>query len=271
MSEKNFAIPADQIKPLVENRGGCMATDMITVEGRKVGYMVREDPLNAQDSGWAFMSGQESEAYMDDADNHGVYDINTIANYDPEIIPYLDAPPGAAFERQGPSGPFTQVDGPKWEPGAKQSGPAKQWPPPGFPVVEGDHALTADWSIHLPDRFARRIEAGSLVLWRPGLTIWLSAWNNDHGESQAKRLDGIRKSASPKRFDEHEDKADNLTRYRYRLRDANESGPVESLHGFVISEKGQLQLAIYFDDPADEAAARQLVESVAERSQTERA
>ena len=31
---------------------------------------------------------------MDEASNHGVYDVNTIANYDPDIIPLLDAPVG---------------------------------------------------------------------------------------------------------------------------------------------------------------------------------
>src|SRR5215813_4129016 len=101
MTEKKFALPDGQIKPLAKNRGGCLATDMITVEGRKVGYMYREEPCNYQDSGWVFTAGQESQGYMDDADNHGIYDVNTIANYDPAILPFLDAPAGTAFEREG--------------------------------------------------------------------------------------------------------------------------------------------------------------------------
>ena len=101
MAKKQFALSADQIKPLAKNRGGCFATDMITVEGRKVGYMYREEPRNDQDSGWVFTAGQESQGYMDDADNHGIYDVNTIANYDPDIIPFIDAPAGTAFEPRG--------------------------------------------------------------------------------------------------------------------------------------------------------------------------
>lgn len=142
----------------------------------------------------------------------------------------------------------------------------KHWPPPGFPLVEGDYALTEGWSIHLSKPFARRIEEGDLVLWRPGLTIWLSAWSNDHNESQAKRLAHIKKSASRKRFADSESTADNVTRFSYRLRDENEHGPVESLYGFVIGDEDHLQLAIYFDDPADEACARELVASVAVRA-----
>lgn len=265
MADKKFALGADQIRALARNRGACFATDMITVEGRKVGYMYREEPRNRQDSGWVFTAGHETEAYMDDAANHGIYDVNTIANYDPDIIPLLGAPAGTAFERQGPSGRFAQVGGEPWEPGTKQSVPTKKWPPPGFPVVEGDHPLTTTWSIHLPKRFARRVEDGQLVLWRPGLTIWLTAWNNDYGESQANRLAALKKAASPERFADQETEARSLTRYSYRLRDENEDGPVESLYGFVISDDGHLQIAIYFDNPTDEAEARHLVESVVER------
>lgn len=270
MAKKKFALRADQIEPRAKNRGACFATDMITVEGRKVGYMYREEPRNDQDSGWIFTAGRESQEYMDDAANHGVYDVNTIANYDPDIIPFLDAPPGTAFERRARSGRFTQVAGEAWEPGAKRSVAAKKWPPPGFPLVEGEHVLTATWSIHLSEPFARRVEDGQLVLWRPGLTIWMTAWNNDRRESQRKRLAGFKKSVSPERFAERESQARKLTRYSYRLRDENESGPVESLYGFVIGDDGHLQMAVYFDDPNDEAEARQLFDGVAERKQAGR-
>lgn len=253
---------ADQIKPLAKNRGGCIATDMVTVKSHKIGYMCREEPSNNTDSGWQFMSGLESQTYMDDAANLAIYDVNTIANYDPDIIPFLDAPIGSAFERQGRSGRFTQVQGETWEPSGKQAAPAKKWPPPGFPLVEGDHHLTAVWSIYLPEQFARRVEQGSLVLWRPGLTIWLTAWNNDHGESQAKRLARIKESAAKNRFAESESQANDATRYRYRLRDQNADGPVESIAAVVINDDGLLQVAVYFDDPADEGKACELVDSV---------
>src|SRR5262245_34798560 len=143
--------------------------------------------------------------------------------------------------------------------------PKKRWPPPGFPLVEGDYALTDTWSIQLPEKFARRVDDGSLVLWRPGLTIWLAAWNNDHGESQAKRLKWIKEEASPERFAESQRKADNVTCYLYRLREEGEDGPVESLSAYILNDDGHLQMSVYFDDPGDEATARTLAESVCER------
>ncbi len=101
MPEKQFKIPGSEIKPLAEGHGGCFATDMITVDGQKVGYMYREKPDFPEDSGWRFFSGQESEAYLEDAGHTAIYDVNTIANYDPGIIALLDAPVGSAFERRG--------------------------------------------------------------------------------------------------------------------------------------------------------------------------
>jgi hypothetical protein len=109
MAKKQFALSADQIKPLAKGRGGCFATDMITVDGCKVGYMYREQPDNDIDSGWRFTAGIESQKYMDDANNLEIYDVNTVANYDPEIIPFLDAPIGSAFERKRRTGKFVEV------------------------------------------------------------------------------------------------------------------------------------------------------------------
>jgi hypothetical protein len=108
-STKKFRLSAAQIRPLAEGYGGCIATDQITVQGRPVGYMYREEPRRDHDSGWCFTAGDESEGYMNTAENLEIYDINTIANYDPEIIPFLDAPPGSAFARNPKTGHFEEV------------------------------------------------------------------------------------------------------------------------------------------------------------------
>ena len=71
--------------------------------------MYREAPERDLDSGWRFMSGSETDEYMGDPANHGVYDVNTIANYDPDIVPFLDAPVGSTFERENGTGGFVEV------------------------------------------------------------------------------------------------------------------------------------------------------------------
>jgi hypothetical protein len=63
--------------------------------------MYRKAPINDLDSGWCFLAGDEDDAYMDDPNRHGIYDINTIANCDPDIMRWLDEPEGSAFIREG--------------------------------------------------------------------------------------------------------------------------------------------------------------------------
>ena len=76
-----------------------MATDRITVDGASVGWMYREEPIRELDSGWRFFAGDEDDAYMNDLQRHDVYDVNTIVNYDPDILPFLDAEIGSRFKR----------------------------------------------------------------------------------------------------------------------------------------------------------------------------
>ncbi len=112
-TKKPFRLSAEQIQPIATGYGGCVATDMITCNGRKVGFMYREATERDLDSGWRFMSGNESNDYMNNPDNHALYDVNTIANYDPDIVPFLDAPFGSAFERENGNGKFVEID--DWE------------------------------------------------------------------------------------------------------------------------------------------------------------
>jgi hypothetical protein len=108
MLGKIFKLKAHEIAPVAVGRGGCLATDRIVVDGARVGYMYRETPIRADDSGWRFFAGDEDDTYMTNTERHGVYDINTLVNYDPDILPLLDAVEGSRFERDG-SGAFKKI------------------------------------------------------------------------------------------------------------------------------------------------------------------
>lgn len=110
MKEKAFRLSADEIQPLVEGLGACFATDAITVDGLPVGFMYREEPEFDADSGWRFLSGTETQEYIDDPENLAIYDVNTIANYDPDIIPLLGLPAGTALERASGEKRFVPVE-----------------------------------------------------------------------------------------------------------------------------------------------------------------
>lgn len=107
--QKAFRLSPRQIRPLLtdwEGPEGCLATDRILVDGRPVGYCYRDEPApGVPDSGWRFMAGDETEEYMGKSDHSGVYALNTICNYDPDVMPLLRAPAGSSFQR-GEDGKF---------------------------------------------------------------------------------------------------------------------------------------------------------------------
>ena len=66
---RDYHVKAEDVKSLLpdwKGADGCIATNRITVEGRKVGYCYREEPDGGWDSGWRFTAGDESDEYMDD-------------------------------------------------------------------------------------------------------------------------------------------------------------------------------------------------------------
>lgn len=106
-----------EIKHLIEwdepNGEGCIVSDRITKEGWKVGFMYREEPTPGQpDSGWRFFKGDEDEEYSNNPNNHHVFSLNTICNYDRDIIPYLHSPIGTYLIRTE-DGTFIEDDGTK--------------------------------------------------------------------------------------------------------------------------------------------------------------
>lgn len=110
MKKKKFKLRNEDIETIVEGLGGCFATDAIVCDGEPVGFMYREEPEFDNDSGWRFLSGQESDDYINDPDNVGIYDVNTIANYDRDIVPLLGLPVGTALERPRGMKKFVPVE-----------------------------------------------------------------------------------------------------------------------------------------------------------------
>ena len=120
---RDYHVKAEDVKSLLpdwEGADGCIATNRITVEGCKVGYCYREKPDGGWDSGWRFTAGDESEEYMDDPNNAGIYKLNTICNDDPDIIPLLNTPAPCAFERDE-NGVFQQIK--DWKPDEDEEDP----------------------------------------------------------------------------------------------------------------------------------------------------
>ncbi len=103
MHEDRIAIQVDDIPQHIKPMGFCVASNKITVDGEKVGYMYREEKVDDEDSGWRFLAGTEDEEYAEDPANGKIFDVNIIAHHDPSIIPFLKLKIGTELEREGDS------------------------------------------------------------------------------------------------------------------------------------------------------------------------
>ena len=95
---------------IATRRVGCSVSKMVRVAGHPVGFLFRETPRDDRDSGWHLLAGPESAEYMADPANHAVYDLDSICEDHPEILPLLDAPVGSAFRRDRASGRFVEIE-----------------------------------------------------------------------------------------------------------------------------------------------------------------
>jgi hypothetical protein len=139
----------------------------------------------------------------------------------------------------------------------------KESPVTEFPQVQGSYAMTREWSLVLAAPMKKRFEDGSLVLWRPGLTVWVVVYGNGDGPPAA-QLAAVTADASPQRFDAIEETSGGSLRFGYRLREGADDGRRPAFYGFVFGASGYVQMAIYFDDEAALATATALWRSVHE-------
>jgi hypothetical protein len=107
---KSFLIPKEKIIRLIPHNGGCISTDEITIAGKDIGYMYREETNRLHDTGWRFFAGDESDDYLNDTSKSSVYMLNTIANYDPAILDYLNEPAPCYFKRIKASNMFRKIN-----------------------------------------------------------------------------------------------------------------------------------------------------------------
>ena len=138
---------------------------------------------------------------------------------------------------------------------------------PKFPVVTGRHQLNATWSVDLADKFNRRIEEDDLVLWRPGMTVFVAIWNNDQAETVSARLAWLRGDMNPAAFDIVEDSFESSRGFAYRLDEDGDDTRVPALYAFTVAQDSHVQLAVYFDSENDVAAALKLWKSIVQAKQ----
>lgn len=108
----------------------------------------------------------------------------------------------------------------------------------------------------------KRIESGSLVLWRPGLTAWIASFGNDGDAPAATRADTLRSFADSRAFDHHTWESPGALHFSYRLAEQSGDRRLPALYGYAVGASGHLQLALYFDTEDDHELARKLLASI---------
>ncbi len=68
-------------------------------EGWKPGYIVRDEPLHDNDSGWSFMAGNEDDEYINTAKNIVLLRLGQVCQLDPSVWKYIDSPVGTRMIR----------------------------------------------------------------------------------------------------------------------------------------------------------------------------
>jgi hypothetical protein len=234
--EKKYKLEASAIKRMVPEMGFGFVTDKIAVEGRKVDYMARQEPEREEDSGWIFYGGGETQEYMDDANNISLLEINTIANYDPEIIPFLTYPPGTEIGRNA-AGKLEVITKGVEKPEVILLGP-----------IEGGRVILAKtWRFEVSSLMLRRMDHGSLVIWQPGFTIWINVYKAK-GKSIQERVDGILKIKSKDAFGLQQEQQGGMLKLRYQLAEESNGEIQDSVCLFGFTADEEVHMAIYYDE-----------------------
>ena len=101
---KKFAIDGADIKPWQRGAGLVLhLTELPWMASRLASCIARTATTTSTVVG-GFWPAMSSDDYASDAANFELYDVNTIANYDPDIIRHLDAPIGSSYSRDPSSG-----------------------------------------------------------------------------------------------------------------------------------------------------------------------
>ena len=93
----------------------CFVTNKILYEGAPINFIYKEEPIEKDDerdyidTGWRIMSGDESQEYMDNAENLSLVSLGAVLNIDDSFIDLLDSDIDVSYERNLKTGIFERL------------------------------------------------------------------------------------------------------------------------------------------------------------------
>ena len=108
--------------------------------------------------------------------------------------------------------------------------------------------ISEEWWIGLDESYKTRVEDGSLVLWRPARTVWISIWNDRDGRTLRDRLAHWVAERDIRAADLFQESDGDLLRHGYLLAEPEETGGDRlGLYSYTVSTSSTVQMACYFD------------------------
>ena len=80
----------------------CVVSKKVSRDGWKVGFMLREEPGDDEDSGWQFFAGDEDDEFTKNIENLELCPVYSITGIDPALISYIESPAGTRLVRISP-------------------------------------------------------------------------------------------------------------------------------------------------------------------------
>lgn len=121
--------------------------------------------------------------------------------------------------------------------------------------------LDGGWTIALPAGCKRRVEDGSVVFWRKGLTIWSVTASSK--VPPARRVEEYLAESTPTRTEERRSQDGGLHRASYRAAGDGSDARRPSLNAIVAAADASLIISFYFDDEESAALCERILDSVA--------
>lgn len=196
---------------------------------QRVGWLYRESPDRAGDSGWRVFVGDEDDSYIENPDNIALVSLEGLLELDPQLKKVLASRVGSEIEREDESELFRDLE-------------------TGIEVVEP--YISEDWTFAVDSDFQCRFENGSLVYWRPGHTLYIDVFDCEPGEEitaiEAMLADRVREPKETYDIDE-----DDLISHAYLLPEDDDGRTYWGLNTLTASRGSVLAVSFYFDDEND--------------------
>lgn len=134
---------------------------------------------------------------------------------------------------------------------------------PAFPIVEGHAEVVSGWWVELKEPHNRRFVGDATVLWRSGVTLWLTPREQSWDVSLDDQMLALQRAMPEAAFNMRTESNGNRAALTYQLNEIHD-GDVGLLgvYGAAFTASRVVEVAIYFDEEGECAEAAQFIRAL---------